>query len=122
MPRIFNNLKLKERRRILRNNQTKTEKILWQILRKKQVEEIKFCRQYGIGQYIADFYAPSIKLVIEIDGDNHYSKIGREYDVERDSYMRSLNITILRIPNIEVKKKIEIVIEKIIKTVTKLKG
>ena len=81
----------------------------------------RFCRQFGIGYYIADFYAPSIKLVIEIDGDNHYSKFGREYDEERDSFMKSLNIVVLRIPNLEVINRIENVVEKISKNVMKLK-
>ena len=74
MPRIFNTTALKERRRELRNNQTPAEKMLWQKIRKKQLSGIQFYRQYGIGAYIADFYAPVLRLCIEVDGIQHHTK------------------------------------------------
>jgi very-short-patch-repair endonuclease len=102
MTRIFNTAKLKERRRKLRNNQTFAEKHLWQHIRRKQICGIQFYRQYGIGSYIADFYAPAIKLCIEVDGKQHYTSTGREYDTIRDDFMKSLRISVLRFPNEEV--------------------
>ena len=120
MPIIFNNLKLKERRRILRNNQTKYEKILWQRLRRKQIEGIKFHRQYGIGAYIADFYAPSLRLCIEVDGKQHHTKTGMEYDAERDNYMESLNIKVIRFKNELVIEDIENVVNEINKAINSL--
>jgi len=102
MPRIFNIAKLKERRRELRNAQTPAEKHLWQFIRRKQICGIQFHRQYGVGGYIADFYAPSIKLCIEVDGKQHYTSAGREYDTNRDDFMKSLTIDVLRFPNKEV--------------------
>ena len=120
MPRIFNNLKLKERRRILRNNQTESEKILWQRLRREQIKGIKFNRQYGIGAYIADFYAAALRLCIEVDGEQHYTKTGKEYDAERDNYMESLNIKILRFKNELVMEDIENVVTEIKKAIESL--
>ncbi|MCK4653151.1 MAG: DUF559 domain-containing protein [Candidatus Cloacimonetes bacterium] len=102
MPRIFNTAALKERRRELRNNQTLAEKTLWQKIHRKQLNGIQFYRQYGIGSYIADFYAPALKLCIEIDGDQHYTETGKEYDDERDNYIASLNIEVIRFRNREV--------------------
>ena len=122
MPRIFNTVALKERRKELRNNQTLAEKTLWQNIRKKQLNGIQFYRQYGIGSYIADFYAPAVRLCIEIDGDQHYTETGKEYDAERDNYITSLNIKVIRFRNrevikdtkkvvAEIKKKIELILE-----------
>ena len=113
MPRIFNIAALKERRRELRNNQTYEEKMLWQKIRKKQLSGIKFYRQYGIDVYIADFYAPSIRLCIEVDGKQHHSKMGIEYDAIRDNYMKSLNITVLRFDNELVIEDMNNVVEKV---------
>ncbi len=113
MPRIFNIAALKERRRGLRNNQTYEEKMLWQKIHKKQLSGIKFYRQYGIGVYIADFYAPSIRLCIEVDGKQHHSKMGIEYDAIRDNYMKSLNITVLRFDNELVNEDMNNVVEKV---------
>ena len=122
MPRIFNTAALKERRKKLRNNQTLAEKTLWQNIRKKQLNGIQFYRQYGIGSYIADFYAPAVRLCIEIDGDQHYTETGKEYDAERDNYITSLNIKVIRFRNreviedtkkvvAEIKKEIELILE-----------
>ncbi|MDP8204334.1 MAG: endonuclease domain-containing protein, partial [Candidatus Tenebribacter mawsonii] len=111
MTRIFNVKQLKERRRELRNNQTPAEKKLWQFIRRKQLHEIQFYRQYGIGPYIADFYAPSIKLCIEVDGHQHYTSNGMEYDSERDNYMNALNITVVRFRNKEVLQNITKIVD-----------
>nr|MDA3812861.1 endonuclease domain-containing protein [Candidatus Cloacimonadota bacterium] len=90
---------LKERRRELRNNQTPEEKMLWQKIHKKHLSGIQFYRQYGIGAYIADFYAPSLRLCVEVDGEQHYTKTGEQYDAERDNFMESLNIKVPRFKN-----------------------
>ena len=77
MNKFFNQLKQKPIRQTLRNRMTQAEKILWYYLRGRSLKGYKFRRQYGIGQYIVDFYCPAIRLVIEIDGDSHY-RIGAE--------------------------------------------
>ena len=61
----------KEFRRSLRNNLTPSESILWNILKNGQVGGYKFRRQHGMGPYVLDFYCPSLKLCVELDGDVH---------------------------------------------------
>ena len=120
MTRIFNVQQLKERRRELRKNQTPAEKVVWQYLRRKNILGVQFYRQYGIGFYIADFYAPKIKLCIEIDGDQHYTTEGKMYDNERDNFMNSLGIQIIRFKNSEVLNNISKVIDEIGSSIEKL--
>lgn len=108
---IYNNPNTKEKRQNLRNNQTEAEKKLWQYLRNKQMNGYKFYRQYGIGNYIADFYCPKLKLVIELDGGQHYTEEGLEYDKTREDYMSSLGIKTIRFSNSDIMKNIEGVLE-----------
>ena len=87
--------------RYLRKEETKAEKILWQKLRNSNIG-IKFRRQYPIDMYILDFYAPKIKLSIELDGSIHNLKETREYDTERTIYLKSKYIYELRFWNSEI--------------------
>lgn len=100
-------------RRELRKNQTETEKIVWDKLRDRRFLNLKFRRQYGIGNYIADFYCSSLKLVIELDGGQHFTEEGLEYDKIREEFMKSLGIKTLRFNNNEVLNNIEEVLIKI---------
>jgi very-short-patch-repair endonuclease len=106
MDKIFNKTEYTPRRQALRNNMTEPEKKLWQILRSKQMG-VKFRRQHGIGYYIADFYCPELKLVIEVDGDSHSSANAQAYDAIRRDFMASLGITTLRFTNDQVMNNIE---------------
>lgn len=101
MDKIFSRAEYTPRRQALRNNMTEPEKKLWQMLRGKQMG-VKFRRQHGIGHYIADFYCPDLKLVIEVDGDSHRSADAQTYDAIRHDFMMSLGITTLRFTNDEV--------------------
>jgi len=85
MNHIFNKTEYKPRRQALRSNMTEPEKKLWQILRGEQMG-VKFRRQHGIGHYIADFYCPELKLVIEVDGDSHESADAQAYDAVRHDF------------------------------------
>ena len=58
---------------------TEPEKRLWSILRNNQLG-VKFRRQHGIGHYIVDFYCPELKLIIEVDGESHFSEDAQAYD------------------------------------------
>ena len=78
-----------------------SEALLWNELKQHKMG-VDFKKQKPIGNYIADFYCPEKKLVIEIDGWTHDNKI--EYDTERDKYMQSLGIHVLRISDIDVKR------------------
>lgn len=107
MQNIYNTLNTEPKRKQLRKNSTESEKKLWQYLRNKQFEGLKFYRQYGIGNYIVDFYSPSIKLVIELDGSQHFTDEGLEYDKIRENFMKSLGIKTLRFNNNDVLTNIE---------------
>ena len=85
--KLFNRQETISKRRGLRKTQTDAEKKLWQKLRNKQFLWYKFFRQYGISSYIVDFYCAQLKLVIELDGSQHYTENGLAYDEERKQYM-----------------------------------
>jgi very-short-patch-repair endonuclease len=112
MTTIYNILKLKERRANLRTVQTPQEILLWSRLRREQLS-FKFRRQHSIGGYIADFYCPSKKLVIEIDGSQHFTN--KEYDEIRSKYLEGLGIKVIRFTNADINTNINGVIENIIK-------
>ena len=106
--------------RVLRNNQTISERLLWDELRRRNINNRRFLRQYpifvvnGFGRrlfYIADFYCDAIKLVIEVDGPIHLQK--KDYDANRDLVMQELGLNILRFTNQEVTSDIQSVVNKI---------
>ena len=96
--------------RYLRKEETKAEKILWKELRNRNLG-IKFRRQHPIDKFILDFYAPEIKLAIELDGLIH--KENKEYDKIRTEYLESKNIKVLRFWNSEIENNLEAVMLKI---------
>jgi very-short-patch-repair endonuclease len=113
MPVIFDKIEVKERRKELRNKATYAEKLLWSSLNKSQLEGRKFPRQYSIGYYIVDFYCPSEKLVVELDGDDHFTEEGIKYDKRRDEFLTSQGLKIIRFENQEVLYNISYIIKKI---------
>ena len=86
--------------RILRNQMTKEEKHLWYDFLKTL--PVSVYRQKNIGSYIVDFYIASQKIVIELDGSQHYEEANREKDIERDSFMNSQGIKVLRYSNFDI--------------------
>ena len=110
---IYNIKKLFERRKELRNNSTSQEDLLWSKLKNSQIG-LKFRRQHSIGGYIVDFYCPSKRLVIEIDGPQHFTKDNKEYDEIRTEFFKGLDIKVLRFTNIEIDTNIYEVLQKII--------
>lgn len=99
----LNNLTyLKDTRDYLRKNMTEAELVLWEVLKDKKLKGRKFRRQHSIGYYIADFYCPSEKLVIELDGQHHYTPEGIAKDLERDNHLDMMKIKVLRFENKEV--------------------
>ena len=99
---LRNDPTLKQRRRELRHNQTEAEKILWAHLRNKQFFGMKFFRQYSIGPYILDFYCPTLKLAVELDGGQHNMFESKEYDAVRSEYLKGQGIDVTRFWNHEV--------------------
>jgi len=108
-----NKQKLLKYSRELRSNMTDSEIILWKYLRRKQLLDIKFTRQKPLGNYIADFYAAKVDLVIEIDGAQHFSGDGISYDRKRDEVLENLNIKVLRFTNMDIFKDLSAVLEEI---------
>ena len=111
--KVFNWKETKEMRQELRKGQTDAERRLWNQLRNKQRRGYKFFRQYGIGLYVADFYCPLLKLVIEVDGGQHYSEDGKIHDERRAEFLEGLGIRTIRFNNLDVLKNLEGVLESI---------
>jgi very-short-patch-repair endonuclease len=95
----------------LRLNMTKAEEVLWEKLRKKQIDGNIFRRQHPIDRFIADFYCHNAKLVIEVDGEIHENQ--KEYDIGRTEELNDLGLQVIRFTNEEVLNNIELVIKKI---------
>jgi very-short-patch-repair endonuclease len=92
---------------------TEAELVLWQVLKDKKQKGRKFRRQYSIGYYIVDFCCPSEKLIIELDGNHHYTHEGKEKDKERDAHLSLLEFKVLRFENKEVLENLNEVLKKI---------
>ena len=107
------NKKLKPISRALRKNMTDAEILLWSRIKGKQIKETQFYRQKPIGNYIADFYCSKAKLIIEVDGSQHYEEKGIKKDEIRDKYFKSLGLKVLRFTNLDVLKNINGVLERI---------
>jgi very-short-patch-repair endonuclease len=93
---IFNRKHQKRFRQHLRTHSTESEILIWLGLKGRQCEGLKFRRQHGIRQYVADFYCPELRLVIEIDGSSHDSPEAQEYDKRRQQAIESHHIVVLR--------------------------
>lgn len=96
----------------LRLNLTPAERKLWAYLRAHRLNGIGFRRQHAIGNYITDFCAPSIKLIIELDGSQHLEQ--EEYDIERTKFLETKGYKVLRFYNNDVMKNVEKVLEVIL--------
>ena len=95
----------------LRKRQTDAEKKPWVILRNRQLAGAKFRRQFSIGSYILDFYAPEFRLCIEADGGQHYEDKGKQGDKVREKELSKLGVEILRFNDNEILNNIEGVFE-----------
>ena len=99
------NHKLTGNARTLRKQMTKEEAKLWyQFLR---LYSPRFHRQYVIGNYIADFYCHQAKLVVELDGSQHYTPEEMEYDQKRTEYLQSQGLTVIRLSNLDVMRQFQ---------------
>lgn len=98
-------LVLKQHARRLRHEMTDAERKLWQVLRARQCEGMRFCRQMRLDNYIVDFVCLERKLIIELDGGQHALQSG--YDGRRDAYLQSQGFRLIRFWNHEVMANLE---------------
>jgi very-short-patch-repair endonuclease len=115
MRRYYKNF-LKDNSRRLRKEMTKAEIILWNRIRKKQVNNLQFNRQKPLGNYIVDFYCPVKKLIIEIDGGQHYDS-GKliKKDTDRENFLTNvLKLKVIRFTNDDILQNLASVMDKII--------
>jgi very-short-patch-repair endonuclease len=101
---------LVERARELRRNMTPAERQLWEYLKHAPY---RFLRQRPIDHFIVDFYCPALRLVIEVDGEQHYTEEGKAYDAERDTILQSYGLRVVRFRNEEVLRHFESVRQRI---------
>ena len=94
------NKKFISRARVLRTEMTKEERKLWYLFLKHYPKRI--LRQKIIENYIVDFYCPEKKLVIELDGNQHYTLDGLEYDKIRTDVLKEYNLNVIRFTNLEI--------------------
>lgn len=104
----------KELRQTLRNNLTPAEATLWKALKGSQINGLKFRRQHSLGPYVMDFYCPSIRLCVELDGEVHNTYGACLHDSERTRFLNENGITVKRFENDVVYKNINAIIQTII--------
>lgn len=118
MTNYYNRSDAKDKRRTLRRTETVPEALLWEHLRDRQLDGLKFRRQYSVGVYILDFYCPACHLAVELDGESHASAEAHEYDTERTKYLSTLNIRVLRFANALVYNDIDLIVSAILTAAT----
>jgi very-short-patch-repair endonuclease len=89
----------------LRKNLTPAEKKLWQELLRKF--PVRVLRQRPIDNFIVDFYCAALKLVIEVDGESHFTETGKQYDAERTKILEGYGLKVIRFTNVEVLQNFE---------------
>ena len=112
---------LKQLSRSLRTNMTDAEQALWHQLRRKQIQGLQFYRQKPLLSYIVDFYCPAAKLVIELDGSQHFEADHLIKDQSRDVDLANTGLQVLRFNNRQVLLEMQAVLEVINETVEKRK-
>lgn len=103
--------KLKQPSRQLRSNMTDVEQRLWYYVRRKQIRGVQFYRQKPLLTFIVDFYCPAAKLVIELDGSQHFEAEQITKDQDRDKALAALGLQVLRFDNQQVLTETEAVLQ-----------
>jgi len=91
------NGKVKQISRVLRKNMTESERLLWSRVRMKQLKGRQFYRQKFLGNYIVDFYCPSARLIVQVDGSQHYTQEGMTRDKDQDNFYAGIEFQGLEI-------------------------
>ena len=95
----------------LRKNLTPAEATLWRYLKSSKLDGRKFRRQHSVGEYILDFYCPSERLAVELDGAVHKNDRAAVYDHERTLFLEYYGINVIRFENFFVFEEIEFVLQ-----------
>jgi very-short-patch-repair endonuclease len=111
------NPRLKGRARSLRANLTDAEEHLWARLRRKQILGVQFYRQKPIGNYIVDFYAPAARLIVEVDGSQHFERAQDKHDRSRTAHFEQMGLRVLRYNDRQVLLELDSVAEDIFRAV-----
>ena len=106
-----------ERAKKLRREMTPAEKILWKELKANRLNGLHFRRQQVVHGYFPDFYCHQHELIVELDGGIH--ELQKEYDAEREEYLRSLGFRIIRFKNEEIQNDLKAVLMKIVEACKK---
>ena len=93
---------IKSRALAMRKRPTRAEVMLWQRLRGKRMQGLRFRRQQPIGRFIVDFYCRQAQLVVEVDGSSHHATEAAEYDKKRTQFLEELGLSVLRFSNEQV--------------------
>jgi len=109
---------LKVHRRNLRKRLTPAEASLWSLLKNRQVFGLKFRRQASIENYIVDFYCPKHQIVIELDGELHFTEQRATKDQQRDKRLQELGYKVLRYENLVVFDHSDFIFDDIKKIIT----
>ena len=102
----FNRGRQRATRQALRRNATDAEQRLWRRLRGNQLGT-RFRRQHSVDEYVLDFYAPRLKLAIEVDGDSHFTEAAIQYDRVRTIHLSRFGIDVIRFTNLDIVENIE---------------
>jgi len=102
----------------LRKLETEAEKQLWSKLNKNQIIGLQFRRQHPINRFIADFYCPKIKLIIEVDGSTHELPEYQSHDIGRSEILNDFGMTVIRFTNEQIIEQTDSTVEEI-KTICK---
>lgn len=100
-----------------RRQPTEAEDILWEALRDRRLNGVKFRRQHPFGRYVLDFFCVKHQLAIEIDGEIHRKKNQIEHDIERTAFLEEIGVQLIRFRNEEVKNLLGQVIKRILEIV-----
>ncbi|NJM70842.1 MAG: DUF559 domain-containing protein [Scytonema sp. RU_4_4] len=121
MTQLYNKDSEKDKRRLLRQNITKAEKLIWEKIRDRQLENCKFRRQYSIDKFVIDFYSSELRLAIEIDGESHFREDAAECDKARQEFIELAGIKFIRFTNNDVYANLSGVLESIAQNIKNLR-
>lgn len=113
MPRLFTSSRYTSLRRKLRRQSTRAEVVLWNYLQNRRLMGLKFRRQHSIGRYVTDFFCAEKMLVVEVDGDTHLDPEQLQYDRERQAWIESHGIHVVRFTDGQVFEEINQVLDEL---------